>query len=77
MKHSRGTYSAVNFTALTFGDGELPHGTGTSTVSLQKLSSSQRACSVSVISNYPSKATMNNSVLGYLWNTQDIISSMT
>jgi len=33
--------------------------------------------SVSVTSNYPSKATMNNGVLGYLWNIKDIISSMT
>jgi hypothetical protein len=74
MKHSRGIYSAVNITALTFSDEKLPHGTST-IVSLQKLSSSQHAYSVSVTSNYPSKATMNNSVLGYLWNIQGIISS--
>ena len=74
MKHSRGTYSAVIITALTFGDEKLPHGTSTT---VQKISSSPHAYNASVISNYPSKPTMNNGVLGYLCNTKDIISSMT
>jgi hypothetical protein len=80
MKQSRGTYSAANITALTFGVKKLPHNTSTTMsikLSFQKLSSSQHAYSVSVTSYYPSKATTNNSVLGYLWNTQDIISLMT
>jgi hypothetical protein len=71
MKHSRGTYSAVNITALMFGAETLP------VSSFQKLSSSQHAYTVSVTSKYPSTATMNSSVPGYLWNTQDIISSIT
>jgi hypothetical protein len=45
MKHSRGTYSAVNITALNFGDEKLPLGIST-TVSFQKLSSSNHVYSV-------------------------------